>query len=88
MDTGRTVRELAWFIHANSRTPGGLGDEEKGALPPRACRLLGMDPRVYPYRPRRPDDGATRARLQELRRKAVGLGTGACTFCFYKKAWR
>ncbi len=32
----------------------------------RACRLVGIDPRVYRYRSRRPDDSALRRRLREL----------------------
>lgn len=32
----------------------------------RACRLVGLYPKTYRYVSRRPDDGASRARLREL----------------------
>jgi putative transposase len=39
---------------------------EKGLSQRRACDLVGIDPRVYRYRSRRPDDHALRKRLREL----------------------
>lgn len=40
--------------------------EEKDYSQRRACRLVGIAPKVWRYRPRRPDDGALRARLKAL----------------------
>lgn len=40
--------------------------EKKGYSQRRACSLAGIDPRVYRYRPKRPDDDALRRRLREL----------------------
>ena len=39
---------------------------EKAYSQRRACRLVGIDPRVYRYRSRRSDDIALRTRLREL----------------------
>ena len=39
---------------------------KKGLSQRRACDLAGIDPRVYRYRSKRPDDGAIRKRLCEL----------------------
>ena len=39
---------------------------KKGLSQRRACELAGIDPRVYRYRSRRPDDEAVRGRLREL----------------------
>jgi putative transposase len=40
--------------------------DERGFSQRRACRLVGIDPRVYRYRPRRPDDAGLRRRLRDL----------------------
>ena len=40
--------------------------KERGHTQRRACGLVGMAPRVYRYRSRRPDDGELRRRLREL----------------------
>lgn len=40
--------------------------DEKGFSQRRACGLVGIDPRVYRYRPRRPDDAGLRRRLRDL----------------------
>jgi len=40
--------------------------KEKGLSQRRACGLAGIDPRVYRYRSRRPDDVVIRKRLREL----------------------
>ena len=40
--------------------------EQKDYSQRRACRLVGLAPKVYRYRSRRCDDGALRARLKEL----------------------
>lgn len=40
--------------------------KEKGLSQRRACGLAGIDPRVYRYRSKRPDDEALRKRLREL----------------------
>jgi len=40
--------------------------KEKGLSQRRACDLAGIDPRVYRYRSRRPDDADIRKRLREL----------------------
>jgi putative transposase len=40
--------------------------DNKGYSQRRACGLVGMEPRVYRYRPSRPDDAALRKRLREL----------------------
>lgn len=40
--------------------------KEKGLSQRRVCDLAGIDPRVYRYRSRRPDDEALRKRLREL----------------------
>ena len=39
---------------------------ERGYSQRQACRLAGIDPRVYRYRSARPDDAAIRIRLREL----------------------
>jgi putative transposase len=39
---------------------------EKGYSRRRACRLVGIDPRVHRYRPSRPDYTGLRSRLREL----------------------
>ena len=39
---------------------------EKGYSQRRACRLVGIDPRVHRYRSSRPDDAGLRSRLREL----------------------
>ena len=39
---------------------------EKGYSQRRACRLVGIDPRVHRYRSVRPDDAGLRRRLREL----------------------
>ena len=40
--------------------------ENKDYTQRRACRLVGMEPRVYRYRSSRPDDADLRKRLREL----------------------
>ena len=40
--------------------------EEKNYSQRRACRLIGMAPRIYRYRSRRPDDAGLRNRLRKL----------------------
>lgn len=40
--------------------------QDKGYSQRRACAMVGIDPRVYRYRPRRPDDTALRKRLRAL----------------------
>lgn len=40
--------------------------ENKGYSQRRACGLVGMEPRVYRYRPSRPDDAGLRKRLRDL----------------------
>src|SRR5262245_6482100 len=40
--------------------------EEKNYSQRRACRLVGVAPRVYRYRSRRPDDAGLRNRLRKL----------------------
>ena len=40
----------------------------------RACRLVGIDPRVYRYRSRRPDDADLRERLRDLAGKHRRFG--------------
>ena len=40
--------------------------KEKRYSQRRACRLIGIDPRVFRYRSTRPDDEGVRARLREL----------------------
>lgn len=40
--------------------------EERGYSQRHACALVGMAPKTYRYRPRRPDDGALRGTLKEL----------------------
>jgi putative transposase len=39
---------------------------DKGYSQRRACKLVGIDPRVHRYRSRRPDDAGLRERLREL----------------------
>jgi putative transposase len=39
---------------------------QRGYSQRRACRLVGIDPRVYRYRSARPDDAELRKRLKEL----------------------
>ena len=53
------------------RTFKDVGDifrdgKQRGHSQRRACGLVGMDPRVYRYRSRRPDDEELRGRLREL----------------------
>jgi putative transposase len=40
--------------------------EQKDYSQRRACRLVGIEPKTYRYRSRRPDDDALRRRLREL----------------------
>ena len=44
--------------------------EDRGYSQLRAFGLVGMEPRVYRYRPARPDGFGLRKRLRELRRSA------------------
>lgn len=46
--------------------------ETKGHSQRRACSLVGIDPRIYRYRSRRPDDVTLRHRLRDLPAMAVG----------------
>jgi putative transposase len=53
---------MNWAIH------------DRGYSQRRACGLVGINPRVYRYRPTRPDDADLRQRLRELagERRRVG----------------
>jgi hypothetical protein len=53
---------------------------EKGYSQRRACRLVGIDPRVYRYRSTRGDDGPLRRRLRELssERRRFGYTAPEC----------
>jgi putative transposase len=43
-----------------------VGDRAKGCSQRRACGLIGLAPKTYRYRSRRPDDGDLRRRLRRL----------------------
>ena len=47
---------------------------EKGYSQRRACRLVGIDPRVHRYRSSRPDDAGMRTRLRELSSERCRFG--------------
>jgi hypothetical protein len=51
---------------------------EKGYSQRRACRLVGIDPRVYRYRSTRGDDGPLRQRLRELSSERRRFGYAPC----------
>jgi putative transposase len=42
------------------------GIEERGYSQPRACQLVGIEPKTYRYRSRRPDYGTLRERLRAV----------------------
>lgn len=51
---------------SSRRTAVTWAIEQKDYSQRRACRLVGIEPKTYRYRSRRPDDGALRRRLREL----------------------
>ena len=55
--------------------------EEKSYSQRRACELVGMSPRIYRYRSRRPDDVGLRIRLRKLAQNVDASAIGGCTLC-------
>ena len=55
--------------------------EEKDYSQRRACRLVGVAPKVYRHRRRRPNDGAFRARLKVLAAERRRFGYRRCIYC-------
>ena len=55
--------------------------ENEGYSQRRACRLVGMEPRVHRYRSSRPDDADLRKRLRELaaERRRFGYRRRTCS---------
>ena len=52
--------------------------EQKGYSQRRACGLVGLAPKTYRYRSRRPDDGELRRGCASSRPSGVASATGAC----------
>ena len=62
--TGRTIPLL--LTPGSRRKAVAWAIEEKSYSQRRACELVGMSPRIYRYRSRRPDDVGLRIRLRKL----------------------
>jgi transposase len=60
---------------------------EKGYSQRRACRLVGIDPRVYRYRSARGDDAALRRRLRELPSERRRLGYRRLHILLGREGW-
>jgi putative transposase len=60
---------------------------EKGYSQRRACRLVGIDPRVNLYRTSRPDDAGPRACLRELSSKRRRFGYRRLHILLEQEGW-
>jgi putative transposase len=60
---------------------------EKGYSQRRACRLVGIDPRVYRYRSARGDDAALHRRLRELSSERRRLGYRRLHILLGREGW-
>lgn len=60
---------------------------EKAHSQRRACSPVGIDPRVYRYRSRRPDDGELRSRLQELSGERRRFGYRRLHLLLQRESW-
>jgi putative transposase len=60
---------------------------EKGYSQRRACRLVGIDPRVHRYRSSRPDDAGLRSRLRELSSERSRFGYRRLHILLEREGW-
>ena len=60
---------------------------EKGYSQRRACRLVGIDPRVHRYRSRRSDDAGLRTRLRELSGERRRFGYRRLHILLEREGW-
>jgi len=60
---------------------------EKGYSQRRACRLVGIDPRVHRYRSSRPDDAGLRGRLRELSGERRRFGYRRLHILLEREGW-
>ncbi|MBZ4691110.1 MAG: family transposase [Cereibacter sp.] len=60
---------------------------EKGYSQRRACRLVGIDPRVHRYRSSRPDDAGLRRRLRELSGERRRFGYRRLHILLEREGW-
>ncbi len=60
---------------------------EKGYSQRRACRLVGIDPRVHRYRSSRPDDAGLRSRLRELSSERRRFGYRRLHILLEREGW-
>jgi putative transposase len=60
---------------------------EKGYSQRRACRLVGIDPRIHRYRSSRPDDAGLRTRLRELSGERRRFGYRRLHILLEREGW-
>ena len=60
---------------------------EKGYSQRRACRLVGIDPRVHRYQSSRPDDAGLRSRLRELSSERRRFGSRRLHILLEREGW-
>lgn len=60
---------------------------EKGYSQRRACRLVGIDPRVHRYQSSRPDDAGLRSRLRELSSERRRFGYRRLHILLEREGW-
>jgi putative transposase len=60
---------------------------EKAYSQRRACRLVGIDPRVHRYRSSRPDDAGLRSRLRELSSERRRFGYRRLHILLEREGW-
>ncbi len=97
-----TLREMLGMEQANAMRPSepadaseaqfkeirrDLGHDRKGYSERRACRLVGIDPRVHRYRSSRPDDAGLRSRLRELSSERRRFGYRRLHILLEREGW-
>jgi len=60
---------------------------EKGYSQRRACRLIGIDPRVHRFRSIRPDDAGLRSRLREVSSERRRFGHHRLHILLAREGW-
>ena len=60
---------------------------EKSYSQRRACALVGIDPRAYRRRPKRPEDAELRARLKQLASERRRFGYRRLHMLLKRKGW-